>query len=71
MINLENGWLLGRYFDDDDDYNRCEDEIRCYCNYCERPIYYDSYYEVVDGDTICRYCYDDYKRKLIEEEDDE
>lgn len=64
MSDLENGWLLSSDFDSE----RGEEDVMCYCEWCERPIYYNSDYNIVDGDRICCRCYDEHQDKLMEEE---
>lgn len=64
MDNLEHGWLVGSDFDGKYD----EEHVKCYCEWCERPVYYNSDYHVVDGDKVCCKCYEKYKDKEMEEE---
>ena len=64
MDNLEHGLLVGSDFDDSKD----EEHVKCYCEWCERPIYYNSEYRVIDGDRVCCKCYERHENKLMEEE---
>ena len=66
MNDLEHGWLLRSDFNSGHD----EEDVMCYCEWCESPIYYNSDYQIVDGDRICCRCYDEHIDRLIEEEMD-
>ena len=67
MDNLENGWLLCSDFDN----TLGEEDVMFYCEWCEKPIYTNSYYHTINGDRICCKCYDNHHRKIMEEEMEE
>ena len=65
MSDLENGWLL----EGDFEIQRDEDDVICYCECCEKPIYYNQEYHYDEnGEKICCECYDEYLHKQMEEE---
>lgn len=64
MDNLEHGWLVGGRFTED----KKNEDVKCYCEWCERPIYYNSDYHIIGGDRICYKCYDKHENKIMEEE---
>lgn len=67
MSSLEHGWLLNRFAVDFES-PRDPEDVMCYCEWCERPIYYNSDYEVVNGDRICCYCHEEHRHKEMERE---
>ena len=55
---LEHGWIVT-------DREDCAEKIG-YCECCERDLYEDDYYSLIDGFYYCEDC----ARKLEEEDDD-
>ena len=64
MSDLEHGWLLSSDFDS----NYGEEDVMCYCEWCEKPIYYNDDYHVVDGDRICCRCHEKHLDEIEEKE---
>ena len=64
MDNIENGWLESSDFYKE--YSK--EDVKCYCEWCERPIYYTSDYYVVAGERICYKCHDKKEDELMKEE---
>lgn len=64
MNDLEHGWVTGGYDNDERD----EDDVFCYCEWCDDPIYYNDDYHVVDGDRICCECHEKHEDELMRKE---